>query len=167
MTAKHTWGAALICLVVAALAGATLYFALTSRANRQSATSWRHHAQQSDRLLAARTHQLNARSTALNRVTEQLARSEGDVKQLVARQQTLANEKAQVEDQRGAMVVQASQLASLADEQRTCSDGLSRLLSEFAAGDYAAVQADASTVDADCATARTDFAAFQNQYGSG
>jgi hypothetical protein len=65
------------------------------------------------------------------------------------------------------MVVQTSQLATLADEQRTCSDDLGRLLTEFADSDYEAVDADAPIVDQDCAAARTDFAAFQRQYGGG
>ena len=87
------------------------------------------------------------------------------MKSLEARQRTLANEKAQVEDQRGGLQLATSQLATLAGEQRDCSNGLSKLLNEFAANDYDAVDADSPTVGSACQKAEDDFAAFQAQYG--
>lgn len=164
---RHPVLLALTVLAFAALGAGVLYFANASRANRESATQWRRYAQRSDRLLAARTHQLNSRSKALNRTAFALAGSERDVKRLEARQRTLVDEKAQVEDQRGEMLVQTSQLETLAGEQRTCSDGLSRLLQEIADGDYAAADADAANVGDACDTARADFDAFESQYGGG
>ena len=158
---------ALVVAVFAALAGGVLFFSNASRENHRAAVKWRERAQTSDKLLTARTHQLNARAKALNRTVDSLARSERDVSKLESRQRVLADEKAQVEDQRGAMVVQTSQLAQLADEQRVCSDGLAALLNAFAADDYEAVAAEAPTVDEDCRTARENFAAFQQQYGAG
>jgi hypothetical protein len=150
-------------LALVALAGATLYFAFASHANRQSAQKWRTHAEQSDKLLSARTHQLNTRSTALNRAAKALSRSQADVKTLESRQRSLANEKAQVEDQRGAMVIQANELATLAGEQRDCSNGLTQLLNAFAAGDYATVNANSDAVGSACQKAQQDFDAFQSQ----
>ena len=155
----------LVLVVFAALSGGVVYFADASRSNRDAASRWRAQAQVSDKLLTARIHQLNDRSTALNRTVDSLARSERDVAKLERRQRALADEKAQVEDERGAMVVQTSQLTQLADEQRACSDGLSQLLNEFAAGDYDAVEVDAPIVGEDCRTAREDFADFQARYG--
>jgi septal ring factor EnvC (AmiA/AmiB activator) len=156
----------LLTVVFAALSGAVLYLSSTSRSNRNAAVTWRQRAQRSDQLLRARTHQLNARSSALNRTAAELDRSQSDVRKLEARQRTLANEKAQVEDQRGQMVVQTSQLTALANEQKTCSDDLSQLLTDFANSDYAAVDAEVPYVSADCQTARQDFDTFQGGYGT-
>lgn len=160
---------AVVALVAAflALAGGVAYFAQASHDNRESASKWRARAQASDKLLRARTHQLNERSTALNRTVKALSRSERDVARLERRQRVLADEKAQIEDQRGAMLVQTSQLAQLADAQRVCSDGLARLLSAFAEEDYVTVELEAATVDEDCRRARESFAAFEAQYGTG
>jgi hypothetical protein len=152
--------------VFAALAGGVVYFSDASRSNHDAASRWRAHAQASDKLLTARIHQLNERSAALNRTVDTLARSERDVAKLERCQRALADEKARVEDQRGAMIVQTSQLAQLADEQRACSDGLVQLLNEFAAGDYDAVEVDAPIVGDDCQTARENFADFQSTYGT-
>lgn len=153
--------------VIAALAGGVLYFSDASDSNHRAAVRWRAHAQSAEKLLAARTHQLNRRSAALNRTADALERSERDVKRFERRQRALADEKARVEDQRGQLVVQTSQLAQLADEQRTCSDGLAQLLSDFAAGDYDAVDVYISIVAEDCRTARESFAAFQARYEGG
>jgi uncharacterized protein HemX len=158
-------GVVLLAVVFASLAAGALYFAAASRSNRSAALRWRTHALRSDRLVTARTHQLNTRSAALNRTAAELARSQADVRSLEARQRALANEKAQGEDQRGQMLVQTSQLTALANEQKTCSDELGQLLSDFANGDYGAVEAESSGVAADCQTARSDFDAFQSQYG--
>ena len=83
------------------LAGAAVYLALASHSNHASAARWRDRAAASERLLTTRTNQLNTRSKALNRAAGELEQSQSDVKSLEARQRTLANEKAQVEDQRG------------------------------------------------------------------
>jgi Tfp pilus assembly protein PilN len=157
----------LLAVVLAALAGGALYFSSTSRSNRSAALEWRAHALRSDRLVAARTHQLNTRSAALNRTAAKLNRSQADVRRLEARQRDLANEKARVEDQRGAMLVQTTQLTQLANEQMICSDELGQLLSDFANDDYGAVSAEVPGVAADCQTARSDFDAFQGQVGAG
>jgi chromosome segregation ATPase len=147
------------------LAGAAVYLALSSHSNHASAARWRDRAAASERLLTTRTNQLNTRSKALNRAAGELEQSQSDVKSLEARQRTLANEKAQVEDQRGGLQLATSQLATLAGEQRDCSNGLSKLLNEFAANDYDAVNADSPTVGSACQKAEDDFAAFQAQYG--
>jgi hypothetical protein len=157
----------LVVAAFAALAGGVVYFSDASRSNHRAAVDWRTRAITSDKLLSARTHQLNERSTALNRTADSLARSERDVETLEDRQRALATEKALVEDQRGALVVQTSQLAELADDQRACSDGLAQLLNDFAAGDYDAVEVFAPIVGEDCRSAREHFAAFQATYEGG
>lgn len=154
-------------LAIAAPAGGVVYFSEASRSNERAAARWRDTARKAQKLLAARTHQLNQRSAALNRTAEALERSERDVRRLEQRQRALAEEKAFVEDERGRLVVQTSQLTQLAEQQRACSDGLAQLVSDLAAGDYEAVDLYISTVADDCETARESFAAFRAQSEGG
>ena len=90
-----------------------------------------------ERTLTARTRQLNTRTDALNKTAAALKRSEADVTTLESRQRALANEKAQVEDARGALELQAT-LAG--DDSRassaTCTTGLTELLNRYAAEDF-------------------------------
>ena len=75
--------------------------------NRDAADRWQTRAGTLERTLTARTRQLNTRTEALNRTAAALKRSEADVRTLERRQRELANEKAQVEDARGALELQA------------------------------------------------------------
>ncbi len=92
-----------------------------------------------------------------------MKRSESDVEDLESRQRQLASEKAQVEDARGALQLQASSLAKLAGEQRDCTAQLGELLNRYAAQDYTWVDANADTVNATCNQAGDDFATFQSE----
>ena len=71
------------------------------------------------------------------------------MKELSSRQRELADEKAQVEDARGALELQTSSLATLAGEQRECTTGLAELLNRYAAEDFAWVDANAARRERD------------------
>jgi septal ring factor EnvC (AmiA/AmiB activator) len=152
-------------LAIVALGAAAIYFVYAAKQNRDMAEQWRSRAGTLERTLTARTRQLNSRTDALNRTAASLKRSEADVSELEGRQRQLASEKAQVEDARGALELQAASLATIADEQRQCTGGLTELLNRYAAEDFAWVDANAATVSATCEQAQTDFAAFQAQLG--
>src|SRR4051794_36281123 len=161
-TSAWTW---LVAAAVVALAAGGGYFAFTAHRNRDSAERWQARAGTLERSLTARTRQLNTRTTALNTTAASLKRSEDDVRTLERRQRELADEKAQVEDVRGALEVQASSLAKLAGEQRDCTSGLSELLNRYAAEDFDWVDANAGSVGQTCQTASANFAALQNAGG--
>jgi len=130
------------------------------RSNRNHAESWRQRslvleeqANGMSRLLAARTSQLNVRIDQINRLAvklrtnqDALARSEGDVGTLEARQRALANEKAQVEDERAALLRTAALY-------RICKDDLITLLNDVVNQDYASATYDVSVARASCGAA--------------
>ena len=155
----------MIAFAIVALGGAATYFVYASKENRDAADRWRTRAGTLERTLTARMRQLNTRTEALNKAAAALKRSEADVTELSKRQRELANEKAQVEDARGALELQTTSLATIAGEQRDCTTGLAELLNRYAAEDFAWVDANAATVSATCEKAQTDFAAFQAQFG--
>ena len=154
-----------VAFAVVALGAAALYFIYTAKQNRDAAGRWESKAGTLERTLTARTRQLNTRTDALNKVAAALKRSEKDVDDLESRQRALANEKAQVEDARGALELQATSLATIATEQGQCTSQLTELLNRYAAEDYEWVDANADTVSATCAQAQSDFEAFQAQFG--
>jgi hypothetical protein len=155
----------LIAFAILALGGAAGYFIYAAKENRDAADRWAARAGTLERTLTARTRQLNTRTEALNRTASALKRSEKDVDELEDRQRALANEKAQVEDARGALELQATSLASIATEQRQCTSGLTELLNRYAADDYEWVDANADAVSTTCGQAQSDFEAFQAQFG--
>jgi len=155
----------LVAFAIVALGGAAGNFIYAARENRDAADRWQSRAGTLERTLTARTRQLNSRTEALNRTASALKRSEKDVDELENRQRTLANEKAQVEDARGALELQATSLASIATEQGQCTSGLTELLNRYAAEDYEWVDANADGVSATCGQAQSDFEAFQAQFG--
>ena len=155
----------MIAVAIVALGAVAVYFVYAARENRDAADQWESRAGRLQRTLTARTHQLNTRTDALNRTARALKRSEADVVALESRQRQLASEKAQVEDARGALELQASSLATIAGEQRQCTSELTELLNRYAAEDYAWVDANAAGVSATCEQAQSDFAAFQAQFG--
>ena len=165
-TGGRAW-AWVVATVVVVLAGAGLYFAYSAHRNRDSADRWQNRAGTLERSLTARTRQLNTRTTALNKTANALKRSEADVRTLEGRQRQLADEKAKVEDVRGALQVQASSLARLAGEQRTCTTGLTELLNRYAAEDFEWVDANADAVGQSCQQAQDDFAALEAASGGG
>jgi chromosome segregation ATPase len=152
-------------LAIVALAATATYFVYAAKQNRDSAERWQTRAGTLQRTLTARTRQLNTRTDALNRTASALKRSESDVDDLEKRQRELASEKAQVEDTRGALQLQAQSLATIAGEQGQCTTGLTELLNRYAANDYAWVDANAASVSSTCEKAQTDFASFQAQFG--
>ena len=156
------WGVA---VAIVLLAGAGIYFAVAANRNRESAERWQRRAGSLQGTLTARTRQLNTRTAALNRTAAALKRSEADVRTFERRQRELADEKAQVEDVRGALEIQASSLARLAGEQRDCTSGLTELLNRYAAEDFDWVDANAGSVGQTCQTASANFAALQNAGG--
>ena len=161
---SRSWGW-VIAVALVVLAGATGYFVLAAHRNRDAADQWQARAGTLQRTLTARTNQLNARTGALNKAAADLKRSQSDVASLEARQKQLANEKAQVEDQSGALKLQAQSLATIAGEQRQCTSDLTELLNRYAAQDFSWVDANADTVNQTCQQAGTDFATFQSQFG--
>ena len=116
-----------VAFAVVALGAAALYFIYTAKQNRDAAGRWESKAGTLERTLTARTRQLNTRTDALNKTAAALKRSENDVDDLESRQRTLANEKAQVEDARGALELQATSLATIATEQGQCTSQLTEL----------------------------------------
>jgi septal ring factor EnvC (AmiA/AmiB activator) len=152
-----TAGLAACALVVPA--ATAVYYAREANANRAAAATWRARAERLDGAVAARTRELNTRSAALNRSAAKLDASEDDVARLEDRQDNLASEKADLEDQRGL-------IGEMAREQRDCSDMLSEVLERFAYEDYAWVDANAATVGDACAAARADFDSFKDRYGT-
>jgi hypothetical protein len=144
-------------IVVFAWAGYATY---GLRANHDHAERWRQRSlvlqEQADgmsRLLAARTSQLNVRIDQINGLAvklrntqDALGRSEGDVGTLDARQRALANEKAQVEDERAALLRTAALY-------RICKSDLLTLLTDLANSDYASATAHIPAAQADCAAA--------------
>jgi septal ring factor EnvC (AmiA/AmiB activator) len=154
-----------IAFAIVALGAAAVYFVYASKQNRDAADRWQSKAGALERTLTARTRQLNTRTEALNKAAASLKRSEQDVDDLEDRQRQLANEKAQVEDARGALELQATSLATIAGEQRQCTSQLTELLNRYAAEDFAWVDANADAVSATCAQAQTDFETFQSQFG--
>jgi septal ring factor EnvC (AmiA/AmiB activator) len=155
----------IVALAILALAFAAGYFVYAAHQNREVADRWRSRAGTLERTLTARTHQLNTRTQALNRTAAALKRSETDAQALEERQRQLASEKAQVEDARGALELQASSLAKIAGEQRQCTSDLTELLNRYAAQDYAWVDANAEAVNATCQQAGDDFATFESEFG--
>jgi len=131
-----------------------VYFAGESDRNRDAADRWRARAQTLQDRLTRRGGTLNERTRALNRTAAQLDASEADVRRLERRQLALADEKAQAEDQTGA-------IARVAAEQQACSDGMRQLLGYVAEEDYEWVVANIDAIDAACDAAAADFAALQ------
>ena len=111
--------AAAALLLGAAVTGGVLAFT-----NRERADDWRDRSVVLQDLVARRTSALNRQTARLNaaaatlrKAQESITRSEKDVTALEARQRELANEKAQIEDQRGQLIIVAQALD-------TCNDGL-------------------------------------------
>lgn len=153
--------------LLAAVAGIG-YFAWE---NRDRADEWQERAEtlekQADRLnllLVARSDELNERTELANELAEKLAgaraafaRSESDVVALERRQRELANEKAQVEDQRAALALEAERLAEqrsaledIASAYVTCKDEVIDLVNAATREDYAYFNSRVDGVNADC-----------------
>lgn len=163
-----------VALVLAAF-GATGYVAYT---NKHRADRWESRSEVLERnvselnsLLVSRSSILNARTSELNRMAAKvrtqetaLSRSEADVSSLEHRQQVLANEKAQVEDSRAALAVQAASLETVASASVDCNDGLTDLLGYILDEDYASANAVVAGVADDCDYAESALSAYNANY---
>jgi septal ring factor EnvC (AmiA/AmiB activator) len=160
-------------VIVAGLAG---YFAWE---NRERADSWDDRAgdletnvKSLNELLVERSESLNERTEELNAMAAKvqeaertIARSESDVRSLERRQRRLANEKAQVEDARAALALEAEALGEVAGAFITCKQGLDRLLGYVLADDLGAANAIVAGVDGNCRAAEGELSSYLAAYG--
>jgi septal ring factor EnvC (AmiA/AmiB activator) len=167
--------ATLLLLLVAAATSAG-YLAST---NKTRADDWQERAAEVqanvDRLEATldeRTTILNQRTKDVNTLAAKVAateraieRSEGDVRRLERRQRQLAAEKANVEDARAALALQATAIEDVASAYIDCNSRLTEAIGYISAENYNGLNAIAGRVDADCAAADRAFRAYVANYG--
>jgi TolA-binding protein len=153
-------------LVAAAGTGGYLTFVNKSRADR-----WEHRAVRLQanvdtldaivvrrtELLNERVGQLNAMATKVKLSQAALSKSEGDVQGLEQRQRELANEKAQLEDERAA-------LTDVASKYITCKGDLENAIQAVANQDWAWINAYGSEVAGDCDAADGSLQGFLSAY---
>jgi hypothetical protein len=160
-------------VVVGGLAG---YVAWENRARadrwEERATDLETNVESLNDLLVERSESLNERTEELNAVAAKvqdaertIARSESDVRSLERRQRRLANEKAQVEDARAALALEAEALGEVAGAFITCKQGLDRLLGYVLADDLGAANAIVAGVDGDCRAAEGELSSYLAAYG--
>jgi hypothetical protein len=161
-------------LVLVVLSESYLVFSNKSRADRWQARSaaLERNVDGLNRLLVMRSSQLNARTRELNRMghkvrkeQQALKRSQADVSQLARRQRELANEKAQVEDSRAGLVVQAAALEGVSSAFANCKDGLVDLLDYVLNDDYVSAEAIVDSVGSECQYAENSLADYRASYG--
>jgi Trypsin len=116
-----------------AMAGASIYFALDARANRDAANAWRARSVALRHLLDARDTQLAQRTRALTVASGQLTSLGGQVGTLDQRTRELAAEKARVEDQRALLQSRSNALTKVTEEEITCSKDLSEAIPHITA----------------------------------
>jgi hypothetical protein len=115
--------------------------------------------------LNERTEELNTMARKVQEAEQAIARSEADVVSLERRQRRLANEKAQVEDARAALALEAEALGDVAGAFITCKQGLDQLLGYVLAEDFGAANAVVAGVDRDCQTAEGELSSYLAAYG--
>lgn len=111
-------------------------------------------------VLNARIHQLDAMAAKVKRSQTALSQSEGDVQSLEQRQRQLANDKAQLEDERVA-------LTDVASNYITCKDDLQNAVQAIADQDWVWIDTYAPQVNSDCDTADTSLQGFLSAYPGG
>ena len=158
-------GVSMLAAVIVAMCGAAVYFALDDHANRDSARQWRARAIELRHALDARDIQLAQRTRALTAAGGQLNSLGGQVGTLDERTRQLAAEKAQVEDQRALLQSRSAALTKVAQEEITCSGGLSQAIPHISAQDSAWLAANGPTIDQHCQQAQSDLNAFNATYG--
>lgn len=169
------FGALAAAVVLVAALGSAGYLAWTNkdRADRweERSTALERNVSTLNRLLVDRSNRLDSRTRELNRMAakvrkqgDALSQSEADVSSLERRQRELANEKAQVEDDRAALTVQASSLEDVAGAFVDCKDGLVDLLGYILDEDYFSARAVLDDVDSDCGYAESALATYDNNY---
>jgi hypothetical protein len=139
--------------------------------NRERADRWETRANALEEDLGGLEGQLNQRTSLANdlagkvqELQRAVTRSEGDVRGLERRQRKLANEKAQVEDQRAGLVLQAATLQTVAQTYSECSGGLSELLQAVVYEDYGWINANADQIIATCNAAEGEFTDYKNNF---
>ncbi|MGH3022603.1 MAG: hypothetical protein ACRDNI_03010, partial [Gaiellaceae bacterium] len=125
-----------------------------------------------DEVVLARTEDLNERTEELNQMASKVrnaedavARSEGDVRSLERRQRRLASEKAEVEDARAALALEAGAIEDVASAYIDCKNGLAQLLNYVLAEDFSAAGTIVGQVDSDCTAAETTLESYLATYG--
>jgi hypothetical protein len=153
-------------VAVLALAGAAAYLGWVADENAERAERWRERSVVLQDLVADRTRALNRQTARLNAAADRLqeardliARSEEDVAALELRQRELADEKAQVEDERAALIGVATRLED-------CNEGLADLL-QVVASDLPVPPAEVDRVAAACSSANQAVAGYVGRYGGG
>ena len=155
------WGLSVAAVVVIAAGATAGYLAWT---NKQRADTWEARAQALenrtealDAVVVERTSDLNQRTVELNRMASKVTRaqvaikrSEADVRRLEKRQRELAAEKADVEDARAALALEADALQGVAQAYINCKEGLADLLTYVLNEDYYSANAIVNDVNADC-----------------
>jgi septal ring factor EnvC (AmiA/AmiB activator) len=158
-------------LLVAGAGAGYLAYENDSRADkwRERADRLQRNADQLNELLIERTEVLNKRPEELNALAAKLkkaqraiARSEEDVKTLERRQRQLANEKAQVEDARALLAVEAEALEEVASAYIDCSTGLAAVLSFVASDDFSSANAALANASQDCRQAEDALAEYNS-----
>jgi hypothetical protein len=115
-------------------------------------------------MLDARTREVNRIAATVRKQETALRGSEADVVTLEQRQRALAAEKAQVEDERAALVVQSSALETVASAFVDCKDGLVQLLGYVLDEDYSSAEAIVSDVSTDCGYAESALSNYNATY---
>lgn len=147
----------LVLAAMLALIGACAYFALQAKNSAGAVHGWKTRVGSLQRTLAQRTGQLNSANAANEQAARELSSLNGEVKALETQVNGLVAAKAKVTDQQGVTELQAAQLAKLASEQQSCSDGLSQVITHVSARDFGWVNANVTQVSALCSQAQTDF----------
>jgi TolA-binding protein len=153
-------------LLAAAGAGGYLTFVNKSRADRweDRAVLLRANVKTLNAVVVRRTELLNQRVRQLNTMATKvkvsqaaLAKSEVDVQGLEQRQRQLANEKAQLEDERAA-------LTDVASKYITCKGDLENAIQAVANQDWGWINAYGSEVAGDCDAADSSLQGFLSAY---
>ena len=165
-------GGLVLCFLLLAGAGAAAgYLAFT---NKERADLWEARAVDLEgdvaaleRVVAERTDDLNERTDDLNAMAAKIvqaertiARSEADVRSLEQRQRRLANEKAQVEDARAALALQASAMEDVAGAFIECNDGLVEYLGYIVEEDYVSASSEYGRINGYCQDAEDRLAQY-------
>jgi hypothetical protein len=147
--------------------------------NSERATLWQERALRLERNVTQLNKVLSDRSSTLNERTRELngmavkartaqralRRSESDVASLSRRQRELANEKAQVEDARASLAVEATALRGVASATIDCKDGVVELLSYVLNDDYDSANYYVDGVRSDCDYAEETLQTYNSTYG--
>lgn len=155
-----------IIAVVVALIGAGAAVGYVAFENSERADRWRDRSVVLQDLVAQRTEALNRQTARLNVAATRLraarraiSRSEADVAQLEVRQRELANEKAQVEDERAALLNVAGQLES-------CNAGMGSLI-QIISGGLQPDPTDLGNLVSVCNAADAAVSVYIQTYGAG